>query len=315
MASRGGGARAAFTRAQVLAYRAAAHELEAGVDRPGRCAVLAVGVRDTGPRRLSRLALRARVVPGAMTASADPLADPDLTLVHSVRGAMHLHRGADLPMVRLAVRLRDAADTTPASFGPFAGELAAAGGALGDALDEVSAAMRAVMADGRARTKGELSGEVTPRLDRRLCPWCEGCGVFHPQDALFRYATLQAGLCLDADQRFTRSPYLDAVAAHADGSVDAARRELARRFLHLCGPATHHRLAAWLAIPPAAARRLLDAIDDVVDVTVDGRRGWMVAPDLDAVATAPPPVAVRLLPAYDPLTEIADRELLVPDSA
>jgi hypothetical protein len=165
-----------------------------------------------------------------------------------------------------------------------------------------------VMADGVARTKGELSGAVTPRLDERLCPWCEGCGVRHPQDALFRYATLQAGLVVTQDGAFVGGGF-------EPGDPEESRRELVDRFLRLCGPAGHQRLAAWLAVQPATARRLLRLVDDLVEATVEGRKAWTRPHILDRIGGVRGARAVRLLPPHDPLTELADRELVVPDPA
>ena len=310
-----GGAPIALSRKQVLAYRAAVHQIETPEPDPARAAALTAGVRDNGSRRELRMVLRARVAPDAAPAIA-PLVDGDaLALAHTVRGALHVHPRGDLPLFAAAIRWREAGELAAASFGPLAGELAAAGIRFDVAVDDVAAAMRAVMADGMPRGKGVLSGAITPALDRRLAPWCEGCGVFHAQDALFRYATLQAGLSLDADLNFVVSAAPAGRGSTAGPEPDASRREIVRRFLHLCGPATKHRLAAWLAITPAAAQRLLDDQPDRVKVTVDGKPAWANAADLDALESAPPPRAARLLPPYDPLTELADRELLVPDPA
>lgn len=305
------------TRAQVLAYRAAAGGLS------GVGSVLLTGVQDHPVGATARLALALR---GAS------VADPDRgVLVHSVRAAMHVHRSGDLSLLAAALRIDDGAELAKQAIGPFGADL---GSGFGAAVDDVAAVMRDVMADGVARTKGELSGAVSPRVDRRLAPWCQGCGVHHVQDALFRYATLQAALVIDVESskvfRFrVLSAELDgaragasdpgaaapAVSADPGGGTDAARGELVRRFVHAAGPVRPDHLAAWLSLTPAAAKRWWSLVEpDLTDVGVDGRRGWVLAADLSLLEDPPEPGELRLLGPYDPLTELADRDFLVPDA-
>jgi hypothetical protein len=292
----------AIDRDRVLAYRAVVHDLGA----PGSGdVVLGVGLQDYPPGRSALPALTLR------TASRPR---SDLALVHGVRGALHLHRAADLALLRGALHVADGRDWTRQAMATFGDELTGAGLPFAAALDEVAAAMATVMADGTPRTKGELSGAVGPVVDRRLTPWCEGCGAAHVQDMLFRLATLHAGLAVEVDLalasqfRFVRS------GDPARAATDESRAELVRRFLAAFGPASPAHLAAWLALRPPAARRWWDLVgEELRPVRVAGTRRWTHAEHLGLLSDAPPPRGVRLLPAYDPLTELADRELLVPD--
>lgn len=68
-------------------------------------------------------------------------------------------------------------------------------------------------------------------------------------------------------------------------------------------------------MPPAARRWWGLLAGELVEVRIDGQRLWMHAEDLSAVREASIPTAVRLLPAYDPVAEVAHRELLLPDPA
>lgn len=287
-------------RAQVIAYRFAAH----GLGPRGRVeTVLATGVQDYPPGRSASLALRLR---------AEQV--PDAVLVHSIRAAMHMHHPADLARLAAALRVEDGADLPPQSIGPFGAELAEEGVSFGAASDEVAAVMRAVVADGRSWAKGELSGAVTPEVDRRLTPWCEGCGVFHVQDRLFRQATLQAGLVIEVGTagRFRYRP------AEPFPPADSlrGRAELVRGFLATFGPAKPAQLASWLGITPGAARRWWKLVEDELrPVEVDGAKYWAHAERVEALKVAADPRGVRLLPPYDPLTELGDRHLLVPDPA
>ena len=267
---------------------------------------------------------------------------------------MHLHRVADLPALAAALRPDDAADLRKQQFGPF---FAALDRPIGAALDEVAAAMAEVMADGVRRGKGDLSTALQATVDKRLRPWCPGCAAHHVDDALFRLASLPAGLRLapngDGSADFVAGPPVPGGDRELAGRVgpppgvagdpqsagrvgppagvagdrksarrvgpppgtaedqQAARRDLVRRFLRFAGPTNRDGLAAWLGLSPAAARRWWE-LADVVPVEIDGRRLFMPADDLD---NAPPPAGgVRLLPPYDPVLELGDRMLLVPDA-
>ncbi|MFF8846371.1 DNA glycosylase AlkZ-like family protein [Streptomyces sp. NPDC015127] len=297
----------AVTRAQVLNHRAAVHHLEHPAADPLRDGVVVAGVQDSPPGRTAAVALRAR----------GERADPGhLALVHSMRAAAHLHRAEDLALLAAALRPDDARELARDHLGPFGEDLTAEHIGFAAAVDQVAEAMRAVTADRRARTKGELSTALNEVVDAQLRPWCQGCGVHHVQDTLFRYATLQAGLCIAVH---TSGPfhYVRWPAGRRRGpGPQESRRLLVRRFLRWCGPARPVDLARWLALTPAAARQLWDPLGDRLDeVSVDGRRGWMHHEDLDELRTAPAATGVRLLPPHDPLTELADRELLLPDRA
>ncbi|GIF49824.1 winged helix DNA-binding protein [Asanoa ferruginea] len=261
--------------------------------------VLEVGIQDTPAGTSARQALRLRGGSG----------DAGLALVHGARGAMHLHRAADLPALAAALRPSEETDLRKQSFGPF---FAGLSGSVGAAIDEVATAMAAVMADGVRRSKGELSTSLRATVDARLRPWCDRCAVDHVNDALFRLASLPAGLRLipngDGSADFVATGALGPV-----GDVSAGRRELVRRFLRYAGPTNRDGLAGWLGLSPAAARRWW-ALADVVPVSVDGRRLFLHPDDLAAARSAPPADGVWLLPPNDPILELGDRELLVPDA-
>lgn len=99
--------------------------------------------------------------------------------------------------------------------------------------------------------------------------------------------------------------------------VDDARRELARRYLHVFGPATADGLAAWAGVSPALARDVFAALGpSLVRVRTPVGDGWILEADEASFrAAAPPTAAARLLPSGDAyfLLHGADRELLVMD--
>ena len=98
-----------------------------------------------------------------------------------------------------------------------------------------------------------------------------------------------------------------------------ARRELARRYLHVCGPATPEAFAAWAGVGDATARATFDGLSSsLTPVRTPTGDAWILARD-EATLREPPraPAAARLLPSGDPyfLYWAAGRELLVPDAA
>jgi len=100
-----------------------------------------------------------------------------------------------------------------------------------------------------------------------------------------------------------------------------ARIELARRFLHVFGPATEASFARWAGMKPPGAKAAFEAIaGSLVAVRTPIGDAWMLAEDEAAARVADPAATggdvVRLLPSGDTyfLLQGADRELLVPDA-
>ena len=98
----------------------------------------------------------------------------------------------------------------------------------------------------------------------------------------------------------------------------AARRELARRYLNVFGPATPASFATWAGIGRAEAGAAFDTLKrSLTAVRTPIGEGWILARDEPAFrAAAGPAAAARLLPSGDSyyLLQGADRELLVPDA-
>ena len=96
-----------------------------------------------------------------------------------------------------------------------------------------------------------------------------------------------------------------------------ARRELARRYLHVFGPTTAAAFAKWAGIGHAQARAAFDELTLAAVRTPIGE-AWILSPDEPRFrAASGPPAAARLLPSGDAyfLLHGVDRELLVPDAA
>ena len=101
------------------------------------------------------------------------------------------------------------------------------------------------------------------------------------------------------------------------GPLDA-RLELARRYLHIYGPATPEAFAKWAGIGRRHGVAAFEALGtSVAPVQTQVGDAWILGHDEAAFRAAPGPVApARLLPSGDAyfLRYGADRDLLVPDT-
>jgi hypothetical protein len=97
-----------------------------------------------------------------------------------------------------------------------------------------------------------------------------------------------------------------------------ARLELARRYLHVYGPATPAAFGVWAGIGPRPAVAAFEALGtSLAPVRTPVGDAWILTQDEAAFRTSPAPAAsVRLLPSGDAyfLLQGADRDLLVPDA-
>jgi hypothetical protein len=92
--------------------------------------------------------------------------------------------------------------------------------------------------------------------------------------------------------------------------------ELARRYLHVLGPATAESFAGWAGINPRAGRAAFEALGrSLTPVRTPAGDAWILSRDepafLEARGTTAP---VRFLPSGDAYLLAADRELLVADA-
>jgi hypothetical protein len=168
--------------------------------------------------------------------------------------------------------------------------------------------------DGR-RVGEELAARLEAFLDGRTMTYGEagrGLGV-HPNR--LRYAAPTGKVLIRWEG--ARQPTIWTVPAPAVDPVDA-RLELARRYLHVFGPATAAAFAAWAGIPPARGRLAFEALEgSLTPVRTPVGEAWILAEDeptfRDPIGQT---ASARLLPSGDAffLLQGADRELLVPDA-
>ena len=115
-----------------------------------------------------------------------------------------------------------------------------------------------------------------------------------------------------------RQPTIWTVPPPAIDPADA-RRELARRYLHVFGPTTAESFAEWAGISAARGRAAFEAIaGSLTAVRTPVGEGWILAEDEKGFRAAGEraTTAARLLPSGDTLFLLqgADRELLVADA-
>ena len=98
----------------------------------------------------------------------------------------------------------------------------------------------------------------------------------------------------------------------------AARLELARRYLHIFGPATPKSFAGWAGLAPRLGIAAFEALRrSLTPVRTPIGESWILTRDEPGFRATPQPAApARLLPSGDAyaLLQGADRELLVTDA-
>lgn len=314
MPASGSAAQATLTRAQVIAFRWHAHQL----DRPPGAAaalddvaLLDFGIQDTG-QEAARWALTNRGLASYH--------DVDTLLAWTIRVSPHLYRRADTSSIAAATAPLSETDAARRIY-DAAKPLRAAGLGVLDALAVIAKAERAVVK--KPTVKGELSTALTAVLDPAYLRRCNPCDAIHAWESLFRMAALQGGLEL---QPGTSPPVLQRISGFdpplfGPGTSSAAgpRFDLIRNYLRFYGPAGPKEVAAFLDAPvkEIAARWPTEA----VSVAVTGAPGVsgehsMLADDLQIAHRIPEkPGAVRILGPYDGYLQLRDRPMLVADDA
>jgi hypothetical protein len=131
-----------------------------------------------------------------------------------------------------------------------------------------------------------------------------------------KYATTTGTLLLRWDG--ARTPTIWA-APPPDVEPHVARLELARRYLHVFGPATPEAFGTWAGVGGAETRATFAALrTSLAAVCTPVDEAWILARDEPGFREPPgPEAAARLLPSGDSyfLHWAAGRELLVPDAA
>ncbi|HEX2499608.1 MAG TPA: winged helix DNA-binding domain-containing protein [Actinomycetes bacterium] len=239
-----------------------------------------------------------------------------LVKLWAMRGTLHLLSSARYPDWQAALNTYEHFNS--AAFKRYFGVGA-------EEINEIVAAIRVVLADGPL-TREEMAQRVAdhlgiPERAEQLT------GSWGP---LLKPASFRGALCFAPSDgqrvRFARPDrWLPALsrrpvdapaesASTADG--DQAVREVLRRYLRACGPASREDFARWWAISAAkAGKRIRELTDEVVQVSVAGEPRWLLAEDRAGMESAKPARVVRLLPAFDPyvIGITGHSEQLLPD--
>jgi DNA glycosylase AlkZ-like len=165
----------------------------------------------------------------------------------------------------------------------------------------------------KARLRAESMAErLHAHLDGRRMTDREAGTALRTGNSL-RYATTTGTIAIRWEG--ARAPTIWSVKAPEISAADACR-ELARRYLHVFGPATSERFARWAGISRRSAAGAFTSLEGSL-LAVRSPLGdeWLLAEDEPAIrdaATADAPA--RLLPSGDAyfLLDGTERELLVP---
>ncbi|HEY8471326.1 MAG TPA: winged helix DNA-binding domain-containing protein [Natronosporangium sp.] len=307
-------------REQIVAFRLASHHLASRLGRRALAtAAGACGIQET-PTGSAALALLARV-DGLTPATFDRALTRDRTLVTlwSVRGAPYVVPTSDLAVFSQGALPLDAGSFKQA-LGGWADALARARVDPITTLEQLVLAARELL-DGRQLNVNELRDQLyarIPALSRVQRP--SGAHADMPEP-LFRAVGTTGAVCIVAnrgtDAELARTDqWLGDRRPTSASDRKTARAELARRFLHCYGPATAQQFAEWSQRSLADAKDAFAAIEpELVQVTVDRKRAWLLGKDEPALADPPAATGVRLLPVQDPFLQQRDRATLVPDPA
>lgn len=316
-----------FTRQQVLAFRlhrqylserAAPEQLlqvaSLGIQNtPPGSALLASGARldNFSPAEFSRALHQhktliqlwsLRSAPYIFPVSSAPTFTTGL-LPDDETSALHFMRGATAHLKRFNLSATKAIELT------------------GDALQEV-------LADGAELTKDEMGVRLAEEIAQSLPlnqrqQWDEPDGLRKNTygQSIVRYAlsvvSLFGTLCFapargsHAARLTLTEKWLGAPISKTDTSL--ARADLVRHFLHYFGPGKPQGFAIWSGVSLEYAKTSWSYIvDELISISVHGRKLWVLAGDLDFIQDAPFPGGVRLLPPHDPYLSTPDKIMLVP---
>jgi Winged helix DNA-binding domain len=285
---------------QVLAFRLARSGL--AVRSARGLAEAAVCPASDFARDAALLAVAARAEGVSRDAYDRAVDDGDLVVAHVIRGAIHALAPSDFALYGRPL-LADDDRELGAQLGRQVRRLAAEKGFTpSEALDEVTAATKEALANGRVLGKNELHAELRARVRDDFMPWCRSCGSHHVAPMLWRYATVKAGARLDSKRRYRSG---------RPGRTPAAS-EAVRRFLAFYGPARPSDFAEWAGLAKSHAQRLWEEVMD--DLSEVQGSGWVNSDDIGVLESPPEARGIRLLPPGDPYLQKPNRALLAPDT-
>jgi hypothetical protein len=171
--------------------------------------------------------------------------------------------------------------------------------------------------EGKTRRRAEdLAARLHVLLDGARMRYDDAGQALGVHGNALRYAALTGRLAIRWEG--ARRPLVWTV-PRPDLDSREATRELARRYLHVFGPAGPEAFANWAGIATKKAVRTFDELRaELISVITPSGEGCMLAQDESTVREpSAPAAAARLLPSGDAYTLRAtdeDRALLVPDA-
>jgi hypothetical protein len=168
------------------------------------------------------------------------------------------------------------------------------------------------------RTADEMTAQLSAHMGKKRMRFDDAASFVVGDTNRIRYATASGTLAIRWEG--ARQPDVWLV-PRPTMSVADARREVARRHLHVFGPTSVASFGTWLGIkdgPAATTYAELIAANELIAVTTPIGEAYILAADEASFRAAPrQPAAARLLPSGDTfyLAWGANRELLVPDPA
>jgi hypothetical protein len=169
-------------------------------------------------------------------------------------------------------------------------------------------------AGGRRRAE-DLAARLSAAIGGTRMPYEEAGRALGVHHNALRYAAATGTVLIRWEG--ARQPVVWTVTPPLDDPRDA-RLELARRYLHIYGPATPEAFGQWSGIGPRDGVAAFEALGtSLTPVATPVGDSWILSTDEDAFRATPGlPAPARLLPSGDSylLRQGADRELLVPDA-
>jgi Winged helix DNA-binding domain len=303
-------------RHQVVAFRLARHHLTRRLD-PGGLRTAAGTAPQNTPPGSALLALRARAdVSGAQVDRAIAN-ERSLLQLWSLRGSPCIVATGELPLFTSGLLPDDEASWRPVLLG-FLPVIDQLGRTATEVVQLVIDATHDAL-DGVVLTKREMGIALGRRMPQEFAPWFEPDAFSAFSAILTRAASLTGTVTIaprsGAEASFVRT---DQWLGHPvpSQSPSDARAALVRRYLGLYGPSTVEDFAGWAGVAEQFARRAWSAVDDpLAEVEFAGRRGVLLAQDVEALTSGVPPQGLRLLPPYEPYLQQRDRTTAVPDTA
>jgi Winged helix DNA-binding domain len=303
-------------RHQVVAFRLARHQLTERLDPGGLHRAAGTAPQNTPPGS-APLALRARAdVSGAQVDQAIAN-ERSLLQVWSLRGAPCIVATQELPLFTTGL-LPDDEESWRAVLLGFLPVIDQLGRTATEVMELVIDATHDAL-DGVVLTKRELGTALGHRMPEEFAPWLEPDTFSAFSAILTRAASLTGTVTIaprsGAEASFVRTDQWLGCSVPTQ-PPSHARAALVRRYLHLYGPSTVEDFAGWAGVAEQFARRAWSAVDDpLAEVDFAGRRGVVLAQDVEALTSAAPPHGLRLLPPYEPYLQQRDRMTAVPDTA